>query len=209
MDHNELAVGIFNSHAKEYAQQFMDVSLYHEVLDIFCNSIKKENPSILEIACGPGNVTKYLLKQRPDFQILATDLSENMLAEAAANNPGCDFIILDARKITTLNKFYDGIICSFCLPYLKKTEVEQLIKDCSQLLNANGLLYLSTMEDDYSKSGIKTSSGGESIFMYYYQCEYLTTVLLENGFSILHSRRISYNDRGNEVTDLILIAEKK
>jgi len=75
-----------------------------------------------------------------------------MLALAKKNNPTAEFQLLDSREILKLNKTYDAIMCGFCLPYLTKEEAIQLMEDAAKILNANGVIYISTMEDDYSKS---------------------------------------------------------
>ena len=59
MDKSQNAVNIFNKLAKHYQDKFMDTSMYHETFDIFCSLIKKQNAGILELACGPGNITQY------------------------------------------------------------------------------------------------------------------------------------------------------
>ena len=41
----------------------MDISRYHELLDLFCEQLAKENPDILDLACGPGNISQYLLQK--------------------------------------------------------------------------------------------------------------------------------------------------
>src|SRR5690349_18694421 len=99
MDRTKMAVDIFNKHAQIYQHKYMDVSMYHDTLDAFCNSIPKHNAQILEIACGPGNITQYLLQQRPGFNILGTDLAPNMLELARANNPEAKFKEMDGRNI--------------------------------------------------------------------------------------------------------------
>jgi len=152
MNKTQIAVNIFDKCVSLYQDKFMDVSLYHSGFDLFCNSIKKQNAEILELACGRGNITKYLLDKRPDFKILGTDLAPNMLALAKKNNPTAEFQLLDSREILKLNKTYDAIMCGFCLPYLTKEEAIQLMEDAAKILNANGVIYISTMEDDYSKS---------------------------------------------------------
>ena len=63
------SVAIFDKLAELYQTKYMDVSLYNDSLDLFCDCILVENPEILEIACGPGNITKYLLQKRSDFKI--------------------------------------------------------------------------------------------------------------------------------------------
>ncbi len=208
MDQTKIAVDIFNKLASGYQDKFMDVSLYHDSLDVFCNSITKENPEILELACGPGNITKYLLEKRPDFKILGTDLAPNMIELAKINNPTAEFQLLDCRKIDTLNKMFDGIMFGFGLPYLSKEEAVQFITDSGKQLNKNGILYISTMEDDNSKSGFKTGSTGDTMYQNFHQADYLTQSLEDNKFKIIHLERKEYIHNDQKTTDLIIIATK-
>lgn len=210
MDRSKIAVDIFNKHASAYQEKFMDVSLYGDSLDLFCNGIKKRNAEILELASGPGNITKYLLNKRPDFKISGTDLSPNMIALAKINNPAAEFQLMDSREIGKLEKKYDGIMCGFCLPYLKKEEAIKLIRDSGKILNPGGVIYISTMEDDYGKSGFKKSSTGDEIFMHYHESGYLTTALEENNFKVLYLQRInSVMTDGTKVVDLIIVGIKQ
>jgi ubiquinone/menaquinone biosynthesis C-methylase UbiE len=209
MDKSKIAVDIFNKHAKGYQDKFMDVNLYGDTFDFFCNTIKKENAEILELACGPGNITKYLLGKRPDFKILGTDLAPNMIDLAKINNPTAEFQLMDCRDLGKIDKNYDAIMCGFCLPYLSKEETLKLICDASKIFNPEGIIYISTMEDDYSKSAFKKGSQGDEIFMHYYESDFLTNALEDNDFKILSSERIdSIMTDGTKVTDLVLIARK-
>jgi 2-polyprenyl-3-methyl-5-hydroxy-6-metoxy-1,4-benzoquinol methylase len=187
----------------------MDVSLYGSTFDLFCENIIKQNADVLELACGPGNITKYLLNKRPDLKILGTDLAPNMIELAKINNPTAHFEIMDCRAIHTLNKKYDAIMCGFCLPYLSKEEAIQLIMDASKVLSPSGVIYISTMEDDYSKSGYKKGSSGDEIFMHYHEAEYLSKALEDNDFKIIDLQRIVYPaSDGTNITDLVIIAMK-
>jgi len=208
MDKTNLAVNVFNQCAEMYQERFMDLSMYHETFDAFCNNIKTPHASILELACGPGNITKYLVEKRPDFTILATDLAPNMLELAKINNPNVSFKLLDCKAFNSLNQTFDAIICGFGLPYLSKEEAIQLIADAAKQLHPNGVLYLSTMEDDYSKSGLQTSIDGKhTLFMHYHQADYLTEAMKSNGFELIELKRISYTEP-KPTTDLVLIARK-
>lgn len=209
MDKTKMAIDIFDKRASEYQAKFMDVGLYHDTFDLFCTSITKENAEILELACGPGNITRYLLNKRPDFKILGIDLAPNMIELAKRNNPTASFQCMDCRDIRLLGKKYDAVMCGFCLPYLSKEESVQLISDVYNLLESNGLLYISTMEDDYAKSGLESSSSGDQMFIHYHEADYLTQALLENGFKIIDVQRIEYPKQdGSKTTDLVIIAGK-
>ena len=204
-----MAIDVFDKCANVYQEKFMDLNLYHDSFDLFYNNIKKDNAHILDVACGPGNITHYLLKHRPDFKISGIDLSPKMIALAQKNNPEAEFQVMDCRDIQALNEVYDGIICGFCLPYLSKEEAIEFIKNASKALTINGLIYISTMEDDYSQSGFKTSSSGDCMFIHYHQADYLTQALNENGFKILDLRRQVYPSQDDvQAIDLIIIAEE-
>ncbi|PZO23708.1 MAG: class I SAM-dependent methyltransferase [Flavobacteriaceae bacterium] len=187
----------------------MDVGLYADSLNLFCDNITKPNASILEIACGPGNVTKYLLGKRPDFKILGTDLAPKMIELAKANNPSATFRLMDCRDLDKVSKTYDGIVCAFCLPYLSKEETQKLIADAYHKLEQDGLLFISTMEDNYETSGWEKGSSGDAIYMHYYPADFLLTALQTNGFTIIDEGRKKYDGpKKVPVTDLLLIARK-
>ena len=75
MDNYKETFETWNKITTLYQNKFMDLDLYNDTYDSFCNSLSKENSSILEIGCGPGNITKYLLEQRPDLLILGIDVA--------------------------------------------------------------------------------------------------------------------------------------
>ncbi|PZR19567.1 MAG: class I SAM-dependent methyltransferase [Flavobacterium psychrophilum] len=208
MDKTSMAIAIFNKHAQEYEQRFMDVSLYADTLDMFCDSIPKEDASVLELACGPGNITRYVLNKLPKLKVLATDLSATMLELAKKNNPEAKFELLDCRDIIKLSQKFDAVVCGFCLPYLSKEETLSLIKDTATVLNENGIFYLSTIEGNYNNSGLTTNSHGDSVYMYYYEEEFLKQALEEN-FNIVSIKHKQYDYKGAQVKDVIFVAIKK
>jgi len=206
-DESKIVVGIFDKLAKLYQEKFMDVSIYHSTFDFFCAAIPKESPEILELACGPGNITKYLIQKRPDFKFLSTDLDPCMIALAKVNNPSVSFQVLDIRKINQLPNKYDAIVCGFCFPFLAINEIEKLIADATQILNPNGVIYLSTIEADYNHSGLKKGSTGDEMFLHYYLEKDITSILKKNDFEILDLKRI--NSPSQETKDLIIIAKHR
>ncbi|CAN5910961.1 class I SAM-dependent methyltransferase [soil metagenome] len=209
MDKTKIAVEIFNKLAHSYQEKFMDVSLYHDSFDLFCESIEKENADVLELACGPGNITKYILEKRPDLKILGTDLAPKMLELAKKNNRNASFQLMDCREIISLNKKFDAVMCGFALPYLSKEEAVKLIADAALILNAGGVVYISTMEDDYNKSGFEKGSTGEEIFMHYHEAGYLTNALENNGFEILKLMREEFVKQDGTGTDLLILSRLK
>ncbi len=210
MDNYKETFNTWNRVAKAYQDKFMDLDLYNDTYDFICNSILKKNANILEIGCGPGNITKHLLSKRPDFEIFGIDISTNMIELSRRNNPQASFAIMDIRKISELKMKYDGIVCGFCLPYLSQTDSEKLIYDANNLLNENGLLYISFVEGDTCKSDFQVNSNGYRIYFYYHNLNKLEAQLLENSFEKLKIFKVDYkkSEKEHEV-HIVLIAKKK
>ncbi len=211
MDHYEITFKTWDKLALQYQDKFMDLDLYNDTYERFCELVKPVHAKILEIGCGPGNITRYILAKRPDFKLEGIDVAPNMLKLAKENNPTAHFKVMDCRHIDTLTITYDAILCGFCLPYLSKEDCRKFIKDCSVLLNTSGILYFSAIEDDYAKSGMETSSNGEhSMFVYNHEAAYLQQWLKEFGFEEIEVFRKSYpKSDGTTAVHLIMIARKK
>ncbi len=207
-DKTTIAVGIFDKLANLYQERFMDVSLYADSFHAFCNAVPKPGASILEVACGPGNSTRFLLDVRPDFRIHGTDLAPAMLELARHNNPTAVFSLLDCRLITTLDQHFDAVLCGFAFPYLSKAEAIQFIRDAAAQLLPGGVLYISTMEDDNAKSDWQTGSTGDRIFMNFHEAAYLIEAFESAGMALIYEDRKRYSSGDKPVVDLILIARK-
>lgn len=202
---------LFSRYAESYQAAFMNMTLYDDTYDAFCSLVEKENPRIFEIGCGPGNITRYLLSQRPDFRIEATDLAPGMIELARKNVPEAVFRELDCRNLDELQTHFDGIICGFCIPYLSWESCRKLIADCSELLYKNGMAYFSLIEDDYEKSGFRATSDGKSgCTMYYYYEEQLQQWLSESGFKTVKVYRKQFERPSDGLSiHLVLIAQKQ
>ena len=207
MDKTKQAVDVFNKLANLYTEKYMNVDLYADSLDIFCE-LMENNGSVLELACGPGNVTKYILDKRPDLKILGTDLAPNMLDIARERNPNAVFMLMDCREIYKLNKTYDAVVCAFGSPYLSKDESLKMIADTSKILDTNGLFYLSFMEDENSRSGTQKGSTGDEIFMNFHEEGYIVEALEKNRFTMVDLRRKTYaGPDAKPVTDLLILTK--
>ncbi|MEE9437912.1 MAG: methyltransferase domain-containing protein [Saprospiraceae bacterium] len=200
----------WNKVAVLYAQKFMDLQLYDETYDVFCNLMKKKNAAVLEIGCGPGNISKYLLSKRPDFDILGIDIAPNMIKLAKKNNPSAQFKLMDSRDIDTLTTKFDAIICGFCLPYLSDIDRLKLISDCKKLLSKNGILYISFVEGKYKNSDYQVGSkGSDRVFFYYHELKFLEAELKKYDFELISIINIDYNLSVKTERHTVVIVQKK
>ena len=191
MDRYKETFETWNNLASLYQDKFMNLDLYDATYEYVCRTITKPKAKLLEIGCGPGNITKYLLSQRSDFDIFGIDIAQNMITLAKQNNPTANFAVMDCRDIHTLEKGYDGIIGGFCLPYLSSTESNELISSSYNLLNKNGLIYLSFVEGTPEQSDFKTGIGGR-VYFYYHSLEAITSQLINLNFKDIQTFKVKY-----------------
>lgn len=208
MNKSEETFETWNNVALLYQEKFMDLDIYNATYDYVCNALKP-NAKLLEIGCGPGNITKYLLSKRADFDIFGIDIAPNMIALAEKNNPTARFAVMDSRKIRLLTSKYDGIINGFCLPYLSPEESNTFISNAYDLLHENGLLYISFVEGEPALSGFKVGNGGR-VFFYFHTLSDLKNVILNVGFDEIETFNIKYPISATEFDiHTILTAKKK
>lgn len=209
MDKHQETRATWNNIAGLYNEKFKELRLYDESYDYICQALMQTGAKILDVGCGPGNITQYLLSKRPDFDILGIDLAENMIELARKNNPTARFAVMDSRQMFTLDTQFDGIVAGFCLPYLSPLEAGELISSAYRLLNEQGLLYLSFVEGEPEQSGFKSGSGGR-VYFYYHPLKGLLQSLQENKFEDVITFKVPYqvSETQNDI-HTIVIARKK
>jgi SAM-dependent methyltransferase len=199
----------WNKIAALYAEKFMTLALYNDSYDRFCSLVSAEKPNILEIGCGPGNISKYLLAKRPEMQLVGIDNAPNMIQLAKEYNPNASFLVMDARDIDSISTKFNGVICGFCLPYLSKEDATVLIRNSYMLLSHDGIFYLSFVEGDHSASGFQRGSTGDATYFYYYEPNFVVGKLIAMNFELLE--RLEYKYTRNDGTlenHIVLIAKK-
>jgi cyclopropane fatty-acyl-phospholipid synthase-like methyltransferase len=208
MDPTLKTVRLFGEHAEAYALKYADVGRYKPSLDHFL-ALMPMGAHVLELACGPGNVTRYLIDQRPDLRLLATDLAPEMVDVARRSVPEVEHKLMDMREVGTLGPAFHGVVCAFGLPYLDQQAAARFIRDAASVLLPGGALYLSTMEDEPAKSGWEGPSKDRQVLMNYHLGKDLVTVLRSVGLWPRYEQRASYiSAHGTAVTDVMLVCSK-
>lgn len=210
MDNYQETFQTWDKLAPLYEELFMQLELYEDSYVAFCAAVDKEDAAILEVGCGPGNITQRLLHYQPQFQITATDISPNMVAYAQKNNPTAHCLVWDARALGKLEGQFDGIMVGFTIPYLSELDVADLLANSFNLLEERGILYLSFVPGKYEASGYITGSTGDRVYFYYHELDVLKKHLQENHFEVLTVLEKTYT-RANGPTEqhCILIAQKQ
>jgi cyclopropane fatty-acyl-phospholipid synthase-like methyltransferase len=195
----------YNNSARHFAEKIATLSNYNECYDYL---LQKLNPgdSILDLACGPGNISKYL-SSRQQLNITGFDLSDAMLDIARENVPDGLFENRSIIEFDWPDKF-DLIINGFGIPFLTKQQRLSCFKSTRNLLKSTGLIYLSFMEGE--KEGFETTSyNPDELFYFYYHKRQDVIFDLETiGFKRLKQWELDYLEADGSVTkDVVIVAE--
>jgi SAM-dependent methyltransferase len=209
MDHCEVSASAFHKHAALYREKFAGLTLYDDSYREFCGLLQPGRARVLDAACGPGNVTRCLMSQRPDLDLLGIDLAPRMVEFAREVVPSAQFAVHDCRRLADLHRRFDGIICAFGLPYLSREEAAAFIRAAAQVLEPAGILYLSTMLGRAEDSGVQKTSTGDEVYVFYHNEDHILGLLQAAGFSLISQRHLaSPINASKRTTDLIVVAQK-
>ena len=194
-----------------YWDKFSAIRLYDASYNAFLDALPvAEHPAILDLCCGPGNISFYLQRQNPALHITLADASPNMVNKAVQMVPGATGKVLRTDEIDQLEGPFDGIVFGFGIPFLSATEVVQCLKDCYTLLQAEGIFYLSFVQGDHAESGIKTGSTGDRTLFYYYPAADVLAWCQQLGFTLLKTMTLPYpNDKESTQEHVIFIFRKE
>jgi ubiquinone/menaquinone biosynthesis C-methylase UbiE len=209
MDHCEMSASVFHNCAGEYREKFGSLTLYDEFYVAFCRLLKPGRARVLDVACGPGNVARFLMAQRPELDLLGIDLAPRMVEFAREAAPSARFSVCDCRRLTGLQQRFDGIICAFGLPYLSGEEAGAFIRSAAEVLEPAGVLYLSTMLGRSEDSGVHKVSTGDEVHVFYHTEAFILSLLQAAGFSVLLQEKLaSPSNASQRTTDLIVVAQR-
>jgi predicted TPR repeat methyltransferase len=210
IDQGNAAAGVFNKLAQQYRDKYMDLTTYDATYRLFCELLSKDDANVLDAACGPGNVSRFLMEQRPALNLLGIDLAPRMVELAQAAVPTAQFRVHDCRRLMDLGQRFDGIICAFGFPYLSSVEASEFIASAAEILDDSGMLYLSFMEGKTEDSGFQFSSSGDRMYINYHGAPQIRDALESHGFTIAECVRLPSPSAANTpTTDIVVIAKKQ
>ncbi len=102
----------------------------------------KENEQILDIGCGPGNITAHIAENISNGSIIGIDTSPEMITFAKQHykdKKNISFQVADVTKITYQETF-DMVVAFFCLHWItdQKTALQKMV----QSLKSQGKLFI-------------------------------------------------------------------
>lgn len=208
-DYTSFAIEGFDTFAEYYQERFSDLGEFEKFVEYFAKELY-DSATVLELGCGPGNILSYLASINSSFKLSGIDLSPNMISLAGKILPEAELNVQDIREFKYQKK-YDGILLSFCLPYLNKQDTTNLLNKACDNLEENGLIYISTMEGDYedSKWTHASSDPNYKSLTHYYSFNFISKILINNGIRIIQTGNVEIpNNTSSATSDLILIGKK-
>ena len=205
-----VSVATFNRLADRYVEKYFHLDMYDPYLERFVKRIESQGASVLDVACGPGNVSAYLAKVRPDLKLVGFDLAEEMIKQARLRVPSAEFLVKDCRHIGKLDHMFDASAFSFGLSYLTDDDANQFFSSLNATLTDSAMLYLSTITGKSSWSGFETSSSGDRIYMKYRSVGDVISMVEQAGYRVDFMEVIaSPANAAKSTQDLILIAQRE
>lgn len=202
----EKTIESYNRTAGNFNDTIATLNNYDHTYQFVCDRLN-DGDLVLDLACGPGQISKYLRK-RKDLKIFGVDLSEEMLKIAKREIPDGIFY---RHSIVTYreSESFDLVLLGFGLPYLTESQMNECIFNSSQCLKKHGMFYLSFMEGN-GKRLEKTSFGQENDFLvFYYPKALVINELQMNGIEIIKEYCIDYQEPDGSITkDIVLIGVK-
>lgn len=191
MDKSKFAVSTYNKVADKYAQKYFDDLTDTPYINKFLALLPK-SAKVLDIGCGPGTFTKYLLGK--GFDVEGIDLSSEMLRLARENVPQAKFAEIDMRKLTYPDESFDGLLVAYSLIHIPSEEIPAALKGFYRILKLGGVVLIVAQKGKPDKIVDEPLKEGEKIFINFFTKERLTKFLTEAGFKVEYQEETAAND---------------
>ena len=135
--HREKSYDYWNNIHKEYNRS--DI-VFDDWLEKFDDLIMRTPKPILDLGCGSGNDTLYLISKGKD--VISCDQSENAIQNIIKNFPEVKeakcFNMLDGLPFE--KESFDVIIADLCLHYFSEADTKAILSEINRILTPRGHL---------------------------------------------------------------------
>lgn len=147
---------IFNPSTRKYygQQEFFNVGYWYpdtqtqaeaclNLMQKLLESIPNKQGKILDIGCGLGATTSYLLDYYSPADVVGINISTEQIARSIVNAPGCEFMCMDAVEMTFADDLFDNIICVEAAFYFDTRA--RFLQEAARVLKPGGSLILADL----------------------------------------------------------------
>lgn len=101
------------------------------------------DPLILELGCGTGALTQYLLKLQPNLSLVGLDVSPSCVKEAIRRfqaHPRAEFQVANAYELPFHDCMADAVVAASVIHHL---DVPRALRECYRVLKPGGVIWFS------------------------------------------------------------------
>ncbi len=205
-DVTAITVDTYNTIAQPYSEKYFTDTSDFAHIESFISRIKPHG-SVLEIGCGAGQFSQYLISK--GFSVIGIDLSDAMLTLAKEHVPQGDFQTMDMRSLSFPDSMFDGVIAPYSLIHIPDAEVTETLKGFSRVLTSQGRICLIVQQGDADHMVTEPFAPDKQIFFNFFTPERIQAHVQEAGFTTIEIKTISCDDPYALGTEILYIDAKK
>lgn len=206
MDKSKFAVSTYNRIADKYTQRYFNDLTDAPCIDKFLALLPK-GAKVLDIGCGPGTFTKYLVEK--GFDAEGIDLSSEMLRIAKEKVPKAKFTLMDMRELAYSNEDFDGLLAAYSLIHIPSEEIPATLKGFYRILKSGGVLLIIAPKGEPDKIVDEPLKEGEKIFINFFTKNRLTKFFTDAGFKVEYQEETAMKDPNSLSDRVIYIIAKR
>lgn len=199
-------IDTYNTIAAVYAEKYFDDTSDFAHIGRFISSVVPQG-KILEVGCGAGQFSKYLMSK--GFSVLGVDLSESMLELARKKVPGGDFRSMDMRNLTFDDGQFDGIIAPYSLIHIPENAVVSTLKGFTRVLSAHGVLCVLAQRGESDHTVDEPFAPGKKVFFNFFTPQRIRNYLKLAGFTDITIEEVACDDPYSMSDGLLYIHARK
>jgi ubiquinone/menaquinone biosynthesis C-methylase UbiE len=181
-DKNLWAIDAYNKTAATYTKLYFDDLSDATLFDEFLSLLPKGS-RVLDIGCGPGNVTKYMAEK--GYEAEGIDLSSEMIKIARSKVPDLKFTEMDMRKLTYHPDSFDGLLVSYSLIHVPSVDADKTIAGFKRIVKPGGFIQILVQKGEKDFMTADTFQAGQRVFLNLHTLTSMRELLTENGFEII------------------------